>query len=172
MFLYLLCINKHKTTHKMEINVNQPTEPIAPIVIPDKTKGNIEILKELVEATNLANIRKGMIQGFIERSEEAELERRTTKELIEKTMFSKKHTFDVLVSTDSIIVYKIVNGQDEWDIKYPYRSLYKDSKDRWVQCHVVSFSLETALLVALEHKFEAREFSHFAIKMLDIEVPK
>jgi hypothetical protein len=130
---------------------------------------NTEKLTELVGNSDLPTIQKRMLNGFIERSKQDEEKRQEDRLLIEQVA-RIKNLSEVIISADDVKIYS-VRGNDEWDIKYPYRSiLMKDGK--WVCSNIVCPTVDTAYLVYLGCKYLGynNEFSDFAIKMLEIDL--
>jgi hypothetical protein len=61
-------------------------------------------------------------------------------------------------------------SNDEWDIKYPFRSIYLSKKGTWERTNTVSQSFDLAFLVYLQYKHLGlnSQFVDFAMKMLEI----
>jgi hypothetical protein len=131
---------------------------------------NTERLERLIESDKDSNqLQKNILKGFILRAKDNETERQEVKTLVEQVANEKKLS-EVVVSTDEVIIYTVY-GKDEWDIKYPFRSIYlKDGK--WNRTSTVSPSLDTAFLVYLSYKYQGgnSQFADFALKMLDIKI--
>lgn len=132
-------------------------------------KNPSEVLNELVDATTLVPIQKSMIKGFISRSQD--------REDIDKELIKLLHTLGasnatgIVLSSPTIVIY-VVQGKDEWDIKYPYRVCYRKDilHDKWNLANTVSPTLDLAMLVALQVKYLGynSQFTEFATKMLEI----
>lgn len=131
----------------------------------------IDKLQELINDSDMNQMQKNISLGFISRAEERENKRAEARDLIEK-VYSKCTVEDIPVITDEVIIFKIVGKkEDEWDTRYPYRSIYfKDGK--WNRVHVISPSLDVAFLVYLGEKYQGSnsQFSDFALKMLEIKI--
>lgn len=127
-------------------------------------------LKEFVASSDLPPIQKNVMIGFIERAKQDNERRREDRLLIEHVANEKKLS-EIIFSTDEVKIYT-VRGKDEWDIKYPYRSIYVSEKGKWERTTTVSPSLDLAYLVYLEHKHLGlnSQFVQFATKMLEINL--
>ena len=82
----------------------------------------------------------------------------------------KDKLLEVVLSTDEVKVYT-VSGKDEWDIKYPFRSIYAE-KGTWKRSSTVSPTFDIALIVYLQNKYLGlnSQFVEFAMKMLEISL--
>jgi len=128
-----------------------------------------EKIKEFVTNSELPQFQKNLMNGFIDRAIDERETKRKDRKLIEQVANEKK-LFEITLSTDEVKIYT-VSGKDEWDIKYPFRSIFfKDGK--WFRTHIVSPCLDTAFLVYLgeKHQDGNSQFSQFAIKMLEINI--
>lgn len=124
-------------------------------------------LEDLINGSDMSPIQKNISLGFISRAKESEDNRRTDREIIEKLTRKVK---DVVLSTEEVKIYTVY-GDSEWDIKYPFRSIYfKDEK--WQRVNTVSPTLGVAFLNYLEYKhLDANSrFTDFALKMLGIKI--
>lgn len=125
-------------------------------------------LEQLIKDSDWSERDKLINLGFISRAKEYETEKGKDRDFIEETA-SIKNLGEVVLSTEEVKIYTI-RGNKEWDIKYPFRSIYlKD--DKWLRSHVVSPSLDVAFLVYLGEKYQGgnSQFTDFALKMLEIE---
>ena len=128
----------------------------------------IEKIKELVDSSEPSQLQKRLINGFIKRVKDKQEEEREDRQLIEQVANEKKLS-EVILSTDEVKIYT-VSGKDEWDAKYPFRSIYVSKKGTWERCSTVSPNLDLAYLVYLQHKHLGlnSQFVDFAMKMLEI----
>lgn len=131
---------------------------------------NIEKIKEFVNNSELPQLQKNVMNGFVDRAKEEQERRSNDRQLIEQVANENKLS-KVILSTDEVKIYT-VSGKDEWDIKYPFRSIYLNKDGKWKRVNTVSPTLETAFLNYLEYKNlgENNRFADFAIKMLGITV--
>ena len=127
-----------------------------------------EIIKQVIEESNHTSLVKTLANKYIDGLEEMLSTRSLNRELVE-TVAREKHLLDILYASDEVIFYTVY-GNDEWTIKYPVRSIYKNNKGNWERCATVSPTMDTAYLVYLENKQDARGFADFALKMLDIKL--
>ena len=127
-----------------------------------------EIIKQLIEESNHTSLVKTLANKYIDGLEEMLSTRSLNRELVE-TVAREKHLLDILYASDEVIFYTVY-GNDEWSIKYPVRSIYKNDKGNWERCATVAPTMDTAYLVYLENKQDARGFADFALKMLDIKL--
>lgn len=127
-----------------------------------------EIIKQLIEESNHTSLVKTLANKYIDGLEEMLSTRSLNRELVE-TVAREKHLLDILYASDEVIFYTVY-GSDEWSIKYPVRSIYKNDKGNWERCATVAPTMDTAYLVYLENKQDARGFADFALKMLDIKL--
>lgn len=127
-----------------------------------------EKLNELVEKSDLNQIHKNIMKGFIQRAEEWQTERTDERALIE-LIANEKRLDEVVVSTPEFKIYTVAKG-NPWDEKFPYRVIFLDESGKWVSLHTVSPSVDSALLVYLEYKYAGpnSQFALFAHKMLDM----
>ena len=127
-----------------------------------------EIIKQVIEESNHTSLVKTLANKYIDGLEEMLSTRSLNRELVE-TVAIEKHLLDILYASDEVIFYTVY-GNDEWSIKYPVRSIYKNDKGNWERCATVAPTMDTAYLVYLENKQDARGFADFALKMLDIKL--
>lgn len=127
-------------------------------------------LKEFVNSSELPQFQKNAMNGFIDRAKERQEQNREDGQLIEQVAH-EKNLSEVIFSNDEVKIYR-VSGNNEWDIKYPYRSIYVGSRGAWERSNTVSPNLDLAFLVYLQHKYLGynSQFVDFAIKMLGIEL--
>lgn len=128
-----------------------------------------EKIKDFISKTDLSQIQKNVMCGFIDRAKDKQEFERENRRLIEQVSLSH-NVSEVILSTDEVKIYT-VRGKDDWDIKYPFRSIFiKDGK--WQRSNTVSPSLDVAFLVYLEGKYLGynSRFNDFAIKMLEIKI--
>ena len=130
-----------------------------------KTSENI---KQVIEESDSNTLFKTLANRYIDNTEYILSFERKNRELVE-TVAREKHLLDILYASDEVIFYTVY-GNDEWSIKYPVRSIYKNDKDNWERCATVAPTMDTAYLVYLEDKQKARGFADFALKMLDIKL--
>ena len=131
---------------------------------------NTDKLKEFVSNSELPQMQKNVMIGFINRAEQKQNEISEDKNLIEKVANEKKLS-EIILSTDEVKIYTVY-GKEDWDVKYPYRSIYKNSEGNWRRCDTVSPNLDLAYLVYLEKKHLGlnSQFVQFATKMLEIKI--
>ena len=127
-----------------------------------------EIIKQLIEESNHTSLVKTLANKYIDGTEDLLSIKRKNRELVE-TVAREKHLLDILYASDEVIFYTVY-GNDEWSVKYPVRSIYKNDKGNWERCATVAPTMDTAYLVYLENKQDARGFADFALKMLDIKL--
>ena len=127
-----------------------------------------ENIKQLIEESDSNALFKKLANRYIDGAENIFSIERKNRELVE-TVAREKHLLDILYASDEVIFYTVY-GNDEWSIKYPVRSIYKNDKDNWERCATVAPTMDTAYLVYLEDKQKARGFADFALKMLDIKL--
>ena len=127
-------------------------------------------LEELVNESNLVPRFKLQYLGFIANAREVFQKEKEIRDLIEQVA-NVKRLSEVILSTDEVIIYT-VNGKDEWDIKYPFRSIYKNKDGKWIRVDTVSPTFDTAFVYYLEYKYLGlnSRFTDFALKMLEIEL--
>ena len=123
--------------------------------------------KEFVNNSELPQLQKNIMNGFIDRAKEEQERRREDRQLIEDVACERKIS-EVILSTDEVKIYT-VSGK-EWDIKYPFRIIYKSKEGTWVRCNTASPNIDTAYLVYLQYKHLGlnSQFVDFAMKMLEI----
>jgi hypothetical protein len=129
-----------------------------------------EKLKEFILNSELPQLQKNVITGFIDRAKEEQERKREDRQLIEQVANEKKLS-EIILSTDEVKIYT-VSGKDEWDVKYPFRSIYLNKKGAWAKTNTVSQSFDVAFLVYLQHKHLGlnSQFVEFAMKMLEIKI--
>lgn len=127
-----------------------------------------ENIKQLIEESDGNALFKKLANGYIDGAENIFSIERKNRELVE-TVAREKHLLDILYASDEVIFYTVY-GNDEWSVKYPVRSIYKNNKDNWERCATVAPTMDAAYLVYLEDKQKARGFADFALKMLDIKL--
>jgi hypothetical protein len=127
-----------------------------------------EKIKELVNNSDLLQIQKSRMNGFIDKVKDEQERKHEDRQLIEQVANEKKLS-EVILSTDEVKIYT-VRGKDEWDIKYPFRSIYLGKKGTWERTNIVSPNLDLAYLVYLQYKHLSlnSQFVDFAMKMLEI----
>ena len=129
-------------------------------------------LEDLIKGSDMNQIHKNVSLGFIFRAKEDIIERIKIRDLVEETANEKKLN-KIVLSTDEVIIYTIHprREMDEWDIKYPFRSIYFDGNN-WKRVNRVSPSLDVAFLCYLECKNlnDNSRFTDFALKMLEIKI--
>lgn len=125
---------------------------------------------ELIDNSDLNQLQKNVSKAFIMRAEEDNKIIEEDRLLIEQVA-NEKRLSQIILSTDEVKIYTVY-GKDEWDIKYPFRSIYLDKDKVWRKLSTVSPTLDIAFLVYLERKYlsENSRFTDFALKMLEIEV--
>lgn len=133
---------------------------------------NTDKLKELVNNSELSQVQKNIMNGFVQRASDAQDKKSEDRLLIEQVAH-EKHLSQIVLSTDEVKIYT-VNGSDKWDIENPYRSIFVGKKGTWERSGMVSPSLDTAFLVYLQTKHLGfnSQFADFAIKMLEIDLIK
>lgn len=128
-------------------------------------------LKELVENSQELNpMQRNHILGFISRAEEMETKYQYDRDLVEAIAKERK-PFEVVLSNERVKIYK-VTGKDEWDTKYPFRSILCNEKGVWEKCSTVSPTFDLAFLTYLEKRHIGlnSQFVEFAAKMLEIKI--
>ena len=127
-------------------------------------------LSELVNNSELSQLQKNLMLGFIANAMEAKNKNSIDRKLIEEKA-GINNISEVLLSNDDVKIYK-VTGKEEWEVKYPYRSIYCDKKGVWRSTNMVSPSFDVAFIVYLEAKYldSNSKFSDFALKMLEIKI--
>ena len=127
-----------------------------------------ENIKQLIKESDSNALFKKVANRYIDGAENIFSIERKNRELVE-TVAREKQILDILYASDEVIFYTVY-GNDEWSVKYPVRSIYKNNKDNWERCATVAPTMDTAYLVYLEDKQKARGFADFALKMLDIKL--
>lgn len=137
---------------------------------------NTEKLKEFINNSDSSRIQKIAMTGFITRAEESEDKNSEDRQLV-IDIANEKRLSEIVLSNDEVKIYKVSPNHtnkdgDDWNIKYPYRSIFKNKNGKWERSCTVSPSLDTAYLVYLENKYLGynSRFSEFAIKMLEIKI--
>lgn len=127
-----------------------------------------EKIKEFVNNSELPQLQKNVMNGFIDRAKDEQERKREDRQLIEQVANEKKLS-EVILSTEEVKIYT-VSGKDEWDIKYPFRSIYVGKKGTWERTNTVSPTFDLAFLVYLQYKYLGlnSQFVDFAMKMLEI----
>ena len=128
-------------------------------------------LIDLIENSNANQMQKNVMKGFVNRSGELADKRKGDFALIE--ILDKYNTpLKVVLSTDDVIIYTVTGKDDEWNIKYPYRVIYKNDNGNWHKVDTVSPTFDIAYLNYLERKYIGgnSQFADFAMKMLGIKI--
>ena len=132
---------------------------------------NTEVIKELVNNTELPQLQKNVMNGFIDRAGQDQEARLKDRQLIEQVA-NEKNLSEVVLSTNVVKIYTISprRPNDELDIKYPFKSIYLDKKGIWQKTNTMSPTLDLAFLNYLEYKHLGlnSQFADFAMKMLEI----
>ena|SRR5690349_1695956 len=130
---------------------------------------NTTKLEELIDNSDLNQLQKDITRGFISRAKEYEYNYSKDRELIEK-IYSNKIYFTIVISTEEVKIFQLLNPKDKWDIKYPFRSIYLDKDNNWRRVVKVSPSVDAAYLCYLENKYlnSGSGFADFALKMLEM----
>lgn len=130
---------------------------------------NTEKIKEFVNNSELSQLQKNVMVGFIDRTNQEEQKKREDRKLIEQVACEKKLS-EIMLSTDEVKIYTVY-GKDEWEIKYPFRSIFLSKMGVWERNVVVAPSFDVALLIYLERKYlgDNSQFAKFASKMLEIK---
>jgi hypothetical protein len=126
------------------------------------------LLERLVNESDLNQRDKMISMGFINRAQDSLDRAQEIRTIVESFTTNR---FDIVLHSDEVIIYKI-ESKDEWDIKYPYRVVYKDVSNNWERVSTVSPTMDVAYLNYLTLKYLGNnsQFAYFAIKMLDIEI--
>lgn len=129
---------------------------------------NTDKIKEFVNNSELPQLQKNVMNGFIDRAKQAQDKNLEDRALIEQ-FFNEKKLSEVLISTDEVKIYS-VTGNDEWDVKYPIRFIFVGKKGIWYRSNEVSPNVDLAFLVYLQQKHlgSNSQFVDFAMKMLEI----
>ena len=106
--------------------------------------------------------------GFIDRAKYEQERKSEDRKLIEQVANEKKLS-EVILSTDEVKIYTVI-GKSEWDILYPFRSIYLNKKGNWERINTVSPNFDLAFLTYLQYKYigSNSQFVDFAMKMLEI----
>lgn len=130
---------------------------------------NTEKIKELISNSDILNIQKNVLIGFIGRAEERENEILEIKKLIESTSY-KQQVDEILLSTDEVKIFTIIPKND-WDRDALYRSIIKRPDGNWTSVAHVARSLDEALLIYLQYKYLGlnSQFTDFAERMLEMK---
>lgn len=131
---------------------------------------NTEKIKQLIESSDMTRMEKNITTGFITRSEQ-HADKNQEDIILIGLVANEKKLSEILYSSDEVKIYSIY-GTEDWDIKFPIRSIFKNKKGTWERCCTVSPSLDIAFLVFLENKYlgSNSHFTDFALKMLEIKV--
>ena len=87
---------------------------------------NTEKLKELITNSDSNQVHKNIMIGFIDRATENDSLRREDRKLIEE-VGSVKNLDEVVLSNDDVKIYTVrPKEKDDWDTKYPYKSIFKN----------------------------------------------
>ncbi len=128
-------------------------------------------IKEAINSIECNQLQKNVMNGFIDRAAENNNQRIADRTLIEDVA-REKNLSEVIISNEDVKIYK-VSGKEDWDINYPYKSIFKETKSgKWIMSGTASPTLDLAFLVYLEKKhlgFNSR-FVDFAAKMLEIKL--
>lgn len=132
---------------------------------------NTDKVKDLINNSDMTPTLKSISIGFIERANQKQQQHSEDRALIEQVANEKKLS-EIILSNDEVKIYTVY-GKDDWDINYPYRSIFLNSKSVWERTNMVSKNLDQAYLVYLEKKHLGNnsQFVDFAIKMLEINQP-
>lgn len=127
-------------------------------------------LNDLVHDAECSKLQKAMMTGFIERAKNDETKNQEDRALIEQVANEKK-LLRVIFSTDEVKIYTIT-GKQEWDIKYPYRSIYLGKNGTWQRTSIVSPNFDLAFLAYMQNKHlgQNSQFLDFVVKMLEIKL--
>jgi len=128
-------------------------------------------IKEFIENSDLNTLQKNIFTGFLDRMEQIENTRIEDRTLIEQVA-NEKHLSEVLFSNDEVKIYSIFPSKNDWDVKFPIRSIFINEKGVWQRSCTVSPNFDIAYLVYLEKKYlgENSQFVEFSMKMLGIEI--
>lgn len=118
----------------------------------------------------MVEMQKIIALGFINRAEIFENQKSEDRLLIEQVANERKLS-EILYSSDEVKIYSII-GEDDWDIKFPIKSIFVNKKGVWERNCIVSPSIDIAYLVYLEKKYLGlnSQFVDFALKMLEIKI--
>lgn len=133
----------------------------------------MELLLNLIEKSDVNQTQKLLAKGFVKGAQEIRDKSREDVNLI-RSLSENKIVEDVVLSTDEVKIYKILSkkGDDQWDIKYPYRAIYFSQKsNKWYRIANISPSFDVAFLYYLQYKYldANSQFADFASKMLEIK---
>jgi hypothetical protein len=129
-----------------------------------------EKIKELVNNSELPEIIKINLNGFIDRAKE-EQERKYEDRLLIEQVANEKKLSEVILSTDEVKIYT-VSIKSEWHIEYPFRIIYLGNDGTWQIINTIYPNLDLAYLGYMQYKYLGlnSQFVDFAMKML--EIPK
>lgn len=129
-----------------------------------------DVLK-LIDDSEFGQIQKNVMKGFIQRADDMYEEMSQFKKVVEE---HEKRSFRPVTYTEDFIIYEIINSKEEWDVKYPFRLLFRNKTGNWEKIHTVCDTVDNAMLAYLGRKYTGlnSQFSEFAMKMLGIEIPK
>jgi hypothetical protein len=129
-----------------------------------------EFIKELIKNSQLNQLQKNVFCGFIERAE-IEQEKNKSDRLLIENIASEKKLSEIIFSNDDVKIYTVY-GMEEWDTKYPFRSIFLNEKGNWERSNTVAPNFDLAYLVYLEKKHLGfnSQFVDFATKMLEIKL--
>jgi hypothetical protein len=135
----------------------------------------MEFLLNLIEKSDLTltENQRSLAKGFVEGAQEIRDKHREDINLI-RSLSENKIIEEIVLSTDEVKIYKILSkkGDDQWDIKYPYRAIYFSQKsNKWYRIANISPSSDVAFLYYLQYKYldANSQFAEFASKMLNIK---
>lgn len=126
------------------------------------------VCSNLIESANLPAFIKRRVTSVIDNGLLIEERQKDNKQLIIQVAGGNE-PIDVVFSTDDVKIYKVY-AHDEWNNKYPYRSIYFDANGNWQNISKVAQTFDVAFLIYLEHKHLGlnSQFATFAQKMLEI----
>jgi hypothetical protein len=88
---------------------------------------NIELIKQLVENTELPTLQKNNIRGFLERSNEADEKKKQDIDLIEQ-IDKRGRLLEIYLSNEEVKIYTTI-GRTDLEKQFPFSILlYKDNK--------------------------------------------
>ena len=127
-----------------------------------------EKIKEFVNNSELPQLQKNVMNGFIDRAKKEQQRKNEDRQLIEQVANEKKLS-EIVLSTDEVMIYT-VRGKRESDINYPFRIIYISKKGIWERIAIASPTFDLAFLIYLQYKYLGvnSQFADFAIKMLEI----
>ncbi len=132
----------------------------------------METIIELIEKSDLNKLQKNIQKGNYLRGKELIDNEHAKREIV---IFGDRFfpSFDIVVSMEDVIIYKLLNPKDKWDIEFPYRIIFRGEKESiWTRVSTVCASIDEAMLTYLEHKHldGNSRFANFACKMLAIKM--